>query len=151
MTKTVNEQRTETISQTLYGRTGHCPTGGFLELKIEVWTLFGLRQILSGGARHCPVGDLWKTWFSPKICPFLPKFDSWATVLQIKWKLDTRITSTQETSSQQRFFSKSNDFPSDFAWTQKLRFWGNEEKFMKSKGLEPWIHSKVEGRWWGSS
>jgi hypothetical protein len=22
---------------------------------------------------------------------------------------------------------------------------------MKSKGLEPWIHSKVRGRWWGSS
>jgi hypothetical protein len=48
-------------------------------------------------------------------------------------------------------FPKSNDFPSDFGWTQKARFWGNEEKSMKSKGLEPWIHIKVGGRWWGSS
>jgi hypothetical protein len=48
-------------------------------------------------------------------------------------------------------FSKSNDFPSDFGWTQKPRFWENEEKFMKSKGLEAWIHSKVGGRRWGSS
>jgi hypothetical protein len=38
---------------------------------------------------------------------------------------------------------KSNDFPSDFGLTQKPRFWGNEEKFMKLKWLEPWIHSKV--------
>jgi hypothetical protein len=29
---------------------------------------------------------------------------------------------------------------------KKSRFWGNEEKFMKSKGLKLWIHSKVIGR-----
>jgi hypothetical protein len=43
-------------------------------------------------------------------------------------------------------FPKSNDFPSDFGGTKKLRFWGNEAKSMKSKGLELWIHSKVGGR-----
>jgi hypothetical protein len=48
-------------------------------------------------------------------------------------------------------FPKSNDFPSDFGWTQNPRFWGNEDKSMKLKGLESWIHSKVRGRWWGSS
>jgi hypothetical protein len=58
-----------------------------------------------------------------------------------KGYLDTRNKFPTEV-----FFSKSNDFPSDFGLTQKLRFWGNEEKFMKSNGLEPWIHSKVGGR-----
>jgi hypothetical protein len=48
-------------------------------------------------------------------------------------------------------FPKTNDFPSDFGWTQKPRFWGNEEKSMKSKELEPWIHSKIGGIWWGLS
>jgi hypothetical protein len=46
--------------------------------------------------------------------------------------------------------SKSRDFPFNFRWTQKPRFWENEEKSVKSKRLEPWIHSKVGGRWWGS-
>jgi hypothetical protein len=31
-------------------------------------------------------------------------------------------------------FPKSNDSLSDFRWTQKPRFWRNEDKFMKSKG-----------------
>jgi hypothetical protein len=43
-------------------------------------------------------------------------------------------------------FPKSNDFPSNFGWTQKPRLWGNEEKSIKSKGLEPCIHFKVGGR-----
>jgi hypothetical protein len=43
-------------------------------------------------------------------------------------------------------FPKSKYFPSDFGCTKKPRFRGNEEKSMKSKGLELWIHSKVEGR-----
>jgi hypothetical protein len=29
---------------------------------------------------------------------------------------------------------------------KKTRFWRNEEKSIKSKGLEPWIHSKVGDR-----
>jgi hypothetical protein len=49
-------------------------------------------------------------------------------------------------------FPKSNDFSSDFGWTQKPSFrGGDEEKSMKSKELELWIHSKVGGRWWGLS
>jgi hypothetical protein len=48
-------------------------------------------------------------------------------------------------------FPQSNDFLSDFGWTQKPMFWGNKEKSMKSKGPEPWIDTKVGGRWWGSS
>jgi hypothetical protein len=29
---------------------------------------------------------------------------------------------------------------------KKLMFWGNREKSVKSKVLEPWIYSKVGGR-----
>jgi hypothetical protein len=29
---------------------------------------------------------------------------------------------------------------------KESRFWRKWEKSFKSKGLEPWIHSKVEGR-----
>jgi hypothetical protein len=29
---------------------------------------------------------------------------------------------------------------------KESRFWRKWEKFTKSKGVEPWIHSKVEGR-----
>jgi hypothetical protein len=29
---------------------------------------------------------------------------------------------------------------------EESRFWGKQEKFAKSKGLEPWIHSKIGGR-----
>jgi hypothetical protein len=29
---------------------------------------------------------------------------------------------------------------------EESRFWREREKFAKSKGLEPWIHSKVRGR-----
>jgi hypothetical protein len=43
------------------------------------------------------------------------------------------------------FFPKSNDFHSNFGWTQKASFGGNEEKSKESKELEPWIQSKVGG------
>jgi hypothetical protein len=130
--------------RTLSGRAKHCSTRGFWSSKLRVGSCLG-------HVGHCLVGDLWKMWFSPKICPFVPKFDSWAIVLQIEWNLDTRVTSTQGTSSQKCFLSKSNDFPSDFGWNKKHRFWGNEEKSIKLKGLEPWIHSNVGVRWRGSS
>jgi hypothetical protein len=60
--------------------------------------------------------------------------------------MDTRVTSTQGTSSQKRFFPNSKISLLILDELKKLRFWGNEEKFMKSNGLEPWIYSKVEGR-----
>jgi hypothetical protein len=88
--------------------------------------------------RTLSTGRSLDTCFSPKVLLFLPKFDSWGIGHQIRLNLDTMVTSTQRASS-------------DFGWTKKPRFWGKEEKSMKSKRLEPWIHSKVGGSWWGSS
>jgi hypothetical protein len=50
-----------------------------------------------------------------------------------------------------------NKFPKRFFLNSKIsllildeleesKFWGKQEKFAKSKGLEPWIHSKIGGR-----
>jgi hypothetical protein len=59
MAKTVIERQAESLSRTL-------SDWSFLELKTEVRTLFGSCQTLSGVAKHCPVGGIYKTWFSPK-------------------------------------------------------------------------------------
>jgi hypothetical protein len=101
-----------------------------LETQTTGWTLSGRRSL--------------ETRFSSKIYPFLSKLDSWAMGHQIGWNLDTRVTSTQGTSSQKRFFSNPNILPSDFGWTKKPRFWGNEEKSIKSKGLEPIFTPRLE-------
>jgi hypothetical protein len=56
----------------------------------------------------------------------------------------------------------SNIFPMSFFPNSKIsllildeleepRFWEKHEKFTKSKGLEPWIHFKIRGRWWDST
>jgi hypothetical protein len=58
---------------------------------------------------------------------------------------------TKNKFPKESFFSKSNDYPFDFVWTKKPRFWGNEEKYIKSNGVESWVHSKDGGKWWGSS
>jgi hypothetical protein len=149
MTKTVNEHQTGAVSQTLSGGAKHC-----LIVSDIIWLEVSRNSKLKvrpcpGQVGHCPVGGLRKMRFSPKIRSFLPKFDSWAIILQIKWNLDTRVTSTQE-KVPQRGFPKSNAFPFNFGWIKKPMFWGNEEKSMKSNELEPWIHSKVRGRWWCS-
>jgi hypothetical protein len=60
--------------------------------------------------------------------------------------MDTRVTSTQGTSSQKRFFLNPTISLSILDELKKPRFGGNEEKSMKSKGLESWIHSKIGGR-----
>jgi hypothetical protein len=52
---------------------------------------------------------------------------------------------------QKSFFSKSKDFPSILDELEESRFWNKWEKSTKSKRLEPWIHSKIGGRWWVSS
>jgi hypothetical protein len=56
------------------------------------------------------------------------------------------ITSIQETSYQKRFFSNLMISLPILDELKNLGFGGDEEKFMKLKRLEPWIHSKVGGR-----
>jgi hypothetical protein len=131
-------------TRTLFDRAGYFLTGGFWSSKLRA-------EPCLGHVGHCPVGGIWKTRFSFKICVFLSKFDSWAIVLKIEWNLDTRVTSTQGTSFQKRVFPKHNVFPSDFGWTQKTYVLGERGKCIKSKGLEPWICYKIRGRWWDSS
>jgi hypothetical protein len=60
--------------------------------------------------------------------------------------MDTRVTSTQGTSSQKRFFPNPMIYLPILDKLKKTRFLGNKEKFIKSKGLEPLIHFKVGGR-----
>jgi hypothetical protein len=60
--------------------------------------------------------------------------------------LDTKVTSTQVTSSQKRFFLNPKISLSILDELKNLGFAGNEEKSVKSKRLESWIHSKVGGR-----
>jgi hypothetical protein len=134
------------LSHTLSDLAIHCSAGGLWKLNLQVGHC--LVQ-----AEHCPVGPYnvryevsGNTFFSqnPPLS-FQTWFLSYGAPNQMKLghkdHLNTRNKFLKEV------FSKSNDFPSDFGWTQKLRFWGNDEKSMKSKGLEPWIHSKIGGRW----
>jgi hypothetical protein len=44
------------------------------------------------------------------------------------------------------FFSNSKISVPILDELEESRFWGNQKKFTKSKGLEPWIHSKAGGR-----
>jgi hypothetical protein len=53
---------------------------------------------------------------------------------------------TRNTLSKEFFFSNSKIFLPILDELKNLGFGGDEEKFMKSKRLEPWIHSKVGGR-----
>jgi hypothetical protein len=43
-------------------------------------------------------------------------------------------------------FPKFKDFIPILDELEKPNFWGNREKSAKSKGLEPWIHSKNGSR-----
>jgi hypothetical protein len=56
------------------------------------------------------------------------------------------ITSIQGTSYQKRFFLNLMISLPILDELKNLGFGGDEEKFMKLKRLEPWIHSKVGGR-----
>ena len=134
-------------------------------LKTLGWTMFGVGpdkgrlevsvspenvpwdRIMFDGAGQSPVGSLCfarnsplssQTWFLSYTPPNRMKRIH-------KGHLNTRNKFPKEV------FPKSNYFPSNFGWTQKPMFSGNEEKSMKSKELETWIHSKVGGRWWGLS
>jgi hypothetical protein len=78
-------------------------------------------------------------------------FDSWAMRHQIRWTLDIRVTLIQGISSQRDFFPNLKISLPILHELKKPRFLWNRKKSAKSKGLEPWIHSKVGGRWWGSS
>jgi hypothetical protein len=157
MAKTMNEHQTESLNWTLFGRTGHCP----IELDIVrlgvsraqnwrpdlvqvtsdiVWwgqTLSGRRSLENAIFSQNPPLSSW-VWFLNYSTPNQMK-------LRHKRYLNTKNKFPKEV------FPKSNNFPSDFGWTQKPRFWGNEEKFIKSKRLQPRIDSKIGGRWWDSS
>jgi hypothetical protein len=50
-----------------------------------------------------------------------------------------------------RFFSNPKIFFPILDELEESRFWENQEKFTKSKGLEPWIHFKIGGRWLDST
>jgi hypothetical protein len=60
---------------------------------------------MSRNFRLCPVGDIWKYDFLTKSTPFFSNLDSRAIRHQIGSNFNTRVTSTQGTSSQKRFFS----------------------------------------------
>jgi hypothetical protein len=45
-----------------------------------------------------------------------------------------------------RFFPNPKISLLIFDELEKSKFWGKWEKFIKSKGLEPWIHSNVGDR-----
>jgi hypothetical protein len=108
-----------------------------LETQTISRTLSGSSQTMYSPSGQYPLLSP-QTWFLNYGAP------NW-TKLRHKGHLNTRNKFPNEV------FPKFKDFPSDFRWIQKPRFWGNEEKSMKSKGLDPWIHSKIEDRWWGSS
>jgi hypothetical protein len=98
--------------------------------------------------------------------------------VDISGKIVGYVRSTQKLSSHLQFLSyetpnwkklghkcylnTKNKFPMGFFPNAKItlliwdelkepRFWGKREKSTKLKGLERWIHSKVVGRWCGSS
>jgi hypothetical protein len=60
--------------------------------------------------------------------------------------LDISVTSTKGIVFPQRFFSNSKISLLILDELKKPNFWGIREKSAKSKGLEPWIHSKDEDR-----
>jgi hypothetical protein len=56
--------------------------------------------------------------------------------------MDTRATSIEGTIFPKRFFSNPKISLLILDELKKPIYWGNQEKSTKSKGLEPWIHSK---------
>jgi hypothetical protein len=60
--------------------------------------------------------------------------------------MDTRVTSTKGTIFPKRFFPNPKNSLPILDELEKSNFWGNWEKSAKSRGQEPWIHSKDGGR-----
>jgi hypothetical protein len=123
-------------SQTLSGRTGHCPTGvsrtqnRWLDLVRDtsdiVWwgrTLSGRRSLENAIFYQNPLLSS-QVWFL-----------SYIASNQMKLGHEGHLNTSNKCPKV--VFPKSKDFPSDFGWTQKPRFWGNEEKSMKLMELEP--------------
>jgi hypothetical protein len=69
----------------------------------------------------------------------LLNFDSWAMRHQIRWNLDTRVTSTQETNSKKGFSPNPKISLPILDEIEESRFWRKWERSGKSKGLEPSI------------
>jgi hypothetical protein len=59
--------------------------------------------------------------------------------------LDTRIISTKGRIFPKMFFPNPNISLPILDELEEPSFWGNWEKSIKSKGLEPWSHSKDGG------
>jgi hypothetical protein len=119
----------------------------------KIWSKLSSNIAAKNVQRTCPAWD--------RICPistdisddqpryFCLNFDSGATRHQIVWNLDIRVTSIQGTSSR-RCFSQIQRFLFWFSMNSKnLGFEINGRNI--SNGLELWIHTKIGGRWWGSS
>jgi hypothetical protein len=75
----------------------------------------------------------------------------WVRLDIVRWDRTLSIGRSLETRTVSRTLSVGRPLQTRFSPKiplagQNPRFWGNEEKSMKSKGLEPWIHSKVIGR-----
>jgi hypothetical protein len=157
MARTVNKRRTKTVSRTLSCGAIHCPVGldivwlgvyGTQNWRLDLvrvksdtarwgWTLSGRRSLENAiFFQNLPLSS--QVWFLSYSAP------NWMK-LRHNGHLNTGNKFPKEV------FPKSKDFPSDFGWTRKPKFWGNKLNSMKSKGLEPWIHSKVGDRWQGSS
>jgi hypothetical protein len=154
----VDERWAEIVCWTLSGRAIHCLVGLYI-VWLEVFENSKLKVgPCLGQVRHCLVGLDIVRWevskkrdFLLKSTPFFPSLILELYRAPTQMKLGHKGHLSTRNKFPKEVFLKSNDFPSDFGWTQKPRFWGNEEKSMKSKGLESWIHSKVGGIWWGSS
>jgi hypothetical protein len=150
MAKTVNERRTETVRQTLSGRIGHYPIGSNI-VRLEVFENSNCKSnIVQWDQTLSAERSLKNAIFSQNSSL---SFQTW--LLSNRPPNRMKLGHNGQLNTRNKFpkvgFSQSNDFSSNFGWTQKSRFWGNEEKSIKSKELEQCIHFKVGGRWWSLS
>jgi hypothetical protein len=86
-------------------------------------------------------------WQNCWICPVhIETFFSTLILETRGTNLDTRVTSTHGTSFQRGFFPNPKISLLILDELKDPRFQEKWEKSIKSKGLEPWIHSKIGGR-----
>jgi hypothetical protein len=152
MAKTVNERRTETVSRPLSGGAKHCLVepdivwlGAFgtqnwrsdlvwVMLDIVQWgqTLFGRRSLKNVIFYQNPP-------LSSQVC-FLSYSAPNQMKLRHKGHLNTRNRFPKDT------FSKSNDFPFDFWWTQKPRVWSTQIHGRNRRKTPPnsWMKNRVK-------
>jgi hypothetical protein len=136
--------------KTLAGQCPVRPTGGLWKLKWQA-------EQCSGQVGQCPVGpDKVRLGVSENTnFGQNPPISSQTWFLSYRPRNRMKLGQNGHLNIMNKFpkevFPKFKDFNFDFEWTQRIRFWENWVKSVKSNGLEPWIHSKVGGRWRGSS